>query len=154
MWKWKKQFSEEAVSDAYFTSKASFLARLGSGSACRSIEGPVVVWGEHNAIPGSSDLFGVKYPFEVHELYKNYRDTILLVDKGEKQVSSTVGHGLMKNHPYAAQRFKTAAANLERLIPVFSSGDLEAFMGIVESEALQLHAMMMSSQPYFILNET
>jgi glutaredoxin-related protein len=31
--------------------------------------------------------------------FKNYQDTILLVDKGEKQVSSTLGHDLMHNHP-------------------------------------------------------
>ncbi|MEX0360657.1 MAG: diphosphomevalonate decarboxylase, partial [Allomuricauda sp.] len=31
------------------------------------------------------------------------------------------------------------------------SGDLEEFVKVVESEALTLHAMMMSSNPYFIL---
>ena len=42
----------------FINKKASFLARLGSGSASRSIEGPLVVWGEHPKIKGSSDLFG------------------------------------------------------------------------------------------------
>lgn len=137
--------------DEYFYQKASFLARLGSGSACRSIEGDLIVWGTHKEIEGASDLFGVKYPYEVHENFKNYHDTILLVDKGEKQVSSTVGHGLMHNHPYAEQRFNQAHDNLSRLINVFKEGDLKAFIEIVESEALTLHAMMMTSLPYFIL---
>ena len=92
--------------------KASFIARLGSGSACRSIEGDLIVWGDHIQIPGSSNLIGVKYPFEVHENFKNYQDTILLVDKGEKQVSSTVGHDLMHEHPFALERFKQANENL------------------------------------------
>ncbi|MFT5103454.1 MAG: diphosphomevalonate decarboxylase, partial [Candidatus Latescibacterota bacterium] len=131
--------------------KASFLARLGSGSASRSIQGPVVVWGSHLEIPGSSNLFGIEYPLKVHENFKNYRDTILLVDKGEKQVSSTVGHDLMHSNPYAEERFKEADANLEKLISVFESGNLSEFIAIVESEALQLHAMMMVSKPYFIL---
>jgi len=140
-----------SLSDADFTKKASFLARLGSGSACRSLEGDLVCWGTHKEIEGTSDLFGVQYPFEVHENFKNYQDTILLVDKGEKQVSSTVGHDLMHNHPYAENRFQQAHGNLSKLIDVFKSGDLKSFIEIVESEALTLHAMMMTSLPYFVL---
>ncbi|MCW5518633.1 diphosphomevalonate decarboxylase [Aureitalea sp. L0-47] len=147
----ERSWSGAEMTDDHFDKKASFLARLGSGSACRSIDGPLIVWGEHPEIDNSSDLFGTKYPFEVHSNFMNYRDTILLVDKGEKQVSSTVGHGLMKDHPYAEQRFEQANANIVRLIDVFKSGDLDAFIEIVESEALQLHAMMMTSLPYFIL---
>ncbi len=139
------------MNDEFFLQKASFLARLGSGSACRSLEGDLIVWGSHQEINGSSDLFGVKYPFEVHDNFKNYHDTILLVDKGEKQVSSTVGHNLMHDHPFAEQRFEQAHDNLSKLINVFKSGDIDEFIAIVESEALTLHAMMMTSMPYFIL---
>jgi len=135
----------------YFNQKTSFLARLGSGSACRSIEGDLVVWGEHSKINGSSNLFGIKYPLPVHENFKNYQDTILLVDKGEKQVSSSVGHNLMHNHPFSEQRFQQANENLSKLITVFESGNLPEFIKIVESEALTLHSMMMCSMPYFIL---
>ena len=136
---------------ALMKEKASFLSRLGSGSAARSLDGPLVVWGEHNAIKGSSNLYGTKYPFEIHENFKNYQDTILLVDKGEKQVSSTMGHDLMNGNPYAEARFKTANSNLKKLIPIFKNGSVSDFIKIVESEALQLHGMMMASSPYFIL---
>ncbi|MDT0650101.1 diphosphomevalonate/mevalonate 3,5-bisphosphate decarboxylase family protein [Autumnicola edwardsiae] len=139
------------MTEGFFRKKASFLARLGSGSACRSIEGDIVVWGKHKEIQGSSDLFGIKYPDEVHENFKNYQDTILLVDKGTKEVSSSVGHNLMHNHPFAEARFAQAHENLAKLKPVFAEGDLKQFIEIVESEALTLHAMMMSSRPYFIL---
>jgi len=139
------------ISKAFFNRKASFLSRLGSGSACRSIEGPLVVWGAHKNISGSSDLVGLKYPYVVHPHFNNFCDTILLVDKGEKQVSSTVGHDLMHGHPFAAQRFAQAQAAMDALIEVFKTGDLKAFISIVEREALTLHAMMMSSDPYFIL---
>ena len=135
----------------YFLKKASFLARLGSGSACRSIEGDLVQWGRHSGTTGSSDLYGIKYPYQVHDVFKNYHDTILLVDKGEKQVSSTVGHNLMHGHPFAKNRFAQAHENLDKLRPVLEQGDLKEFIKIVESEALTLHAMMMTSQPYFIL---
>jgi diphosphomevalonate decarboxylase len=74
-----------------------------------------------------------------------------LVDKGEKQVSSTVGHNLMDNHPYAKNRFQQAHDNLEKLKTIVESGDLNAFTALIESEALTLHAMMMTSMPYFIL---
>lgn len=140
-----------AMTEEYFLSKASFLARLGSGSACRSVKGQVVVWGNQSNIKGSTDLYGVEYPYEIHPVFKNFQDTILLVDKGEKQVSSTVGHDLMHDHPFAERRFAQAHANLDKLIPVFKNGDLEEFIKIVESEALTLHAMMMTSLPYFIL---
>ncbi len=139
------------TSEKYFKRKASFLARLGSGSASRSIDGPLVVWGEHRAIEKSSDLYGVTYPYRVHEIFRNYRDTILLVDKGEKTVSSSVGHDLMHGHPFAENRFNQANENLEKLIPILENGNITAFIEIVESEALSLHAMMMSSLPYFIL---
>lgn len=138
------------ITDDYFYSKASFLARLGSGSACRSVQGGVVVWGNHAEINGSSDLFGVEFS-EIHFNFKNYQDTILLVDKGEKQVSSTVGHDLMHNHPYAERRFAQAHENLSSIKAILSTGNITEFIKIVESEALTLHAMMMTSMPYFIL---
>jgi diphosphomevalonate decarboxylase len=138
------------ISDEYFYSKASFLARLGSGSACRSVKGEVVVWGNHAEINGSSDLFGVEFS-EINSNFKNYQDTILLVDKGEKQVSSTVGHDLMHNHPYAERRFAQAHENLSSIKAILSTGNIAEFIKVVESEALTLHAMMMTSMPYFIL---
>ena len=139
------------MTEEYFNQKASFLARLGSGSACRSVTGNIVVWGNHAEINGSSNLFGVAFTEKTHENFKNYQDTILLVDKGEKQVSSTVGHDLMHNHPFAKERFAQAHTNLSKLKAVLENGNLEEFIQIVESEALTLHAMMMTSMPYFIL---
>lgn len=140
-----------SMSNELFYKKASFLARLGSGSAARSIKGELVVWGEHSEIGESSDLFGVEFPYKVHHNFKNYQDIILLVDKGEKVVSSTVGHNLMHNHPFAQKRFEQANENLSKLTEILQTGDLKAFVNIVESEALTLHAMMMTSNPYFIL---
>ncbi len=146
-----EQALQPDMNATYFTRKASFLARLGSGSACRSIEGPLVVWGAHSAIDGSSNLFGVPYPYDVHDCFKKYQDTILLVDKGEKQVSSTVGHNLMHGHPFAQERFKQAHTHMSAMVSILKEGDLDRFIAIVESEALTLHAMMMTSMPYFIL---
>ena len=131
--------------------KASFLARLGSGSACRSLNGQAVVWGTHDEVSGSSDLFGVDKSEYLHPVFQQYHDTILLVDKGEKVVSSTVGHELMNGHAFAKARFSQAHDNLSQLKEALKDGDLETFIKITESEALTLHAMMMTSHPYFIL---
>ncbi|MDX1315595.1 MAG: diphosphomevalonate decarboxylase, partial [Eudoraea sp.] len=79
------------------------------------------------------------------------QDTILLVHRGQKQVSSTVGHKLMEGHPFAAQRFEQAHGNLTDIKEIMINGDLDAFVALVEREALTLHAMMMTSSPYFIL---
>ena len=146
----EKEMNPETTID-FFNKKASFLARLGSGSASRSVEGPLVVWGEHQKTPGSTNLFGIKYPYEMHPVFNNYQDTILLVDKGEKQVSSTAGHDLMHNHPFAERRFEQAHENLSKLQKIIAEGNLKGFVEVVESEALTLHAMMMTGSPYFML---
>lgn len=130
--------------------KASWLARLGSGSACRSLQGPAVMWGQHAEL-GSNDYYGTPISFDLHPNFKDCRDSILLIETGQKQVSSTAGHGLMKNHPYASARFEQAHRNLSNLLVQLQQGDWEGFIQLVESEALTLHAMMMCSQPYYML---
>ncbi|WP_440882082.1 diphosphomevalonate/mevalonate 3,5-bisphosphate decarboxylase family protein [Tenacibaculum sp. C7A-26P2] len=139
------------MKDSYLKQKASFLARLGSGSASRSIEGPLVVWGKHLDIAGSSDNYAIKFPYKTHPVFDNYQDCILIVDKGEKDVSSTLGHNLMHNHPFAEQRFKQANDNLKKISDILQNGNLKEFISLVESEALSLHAMMLTSNPYFVL---
>ncbi|HEA31015.1 MAG TPA: diphosphomevalonate decarboxylase [Leeuwenhoekiella sp.] len=134
-----------------FLKKASFIARLGSGSACRSMEGPLVSWGKHEALPGSSKYYGTPYTGEVAPVFVNFQDTILLVDTGKKEVSSTVGHNLMNDHPYAENRFKQAEQHINQLLSMLKTGDMDGFIALVEQEALTLHAMMMTSRPYFIL---
>ncbi len=131
--------------------KTSFLARLGSGSASRSITGEVVVWGSHAHFDSSNDYYGIDASEVLHENFKGYQDVILLVDKGKKTVSSTAGHELMNGHAFAKARFQQAHDNITQLKEALEAGDQEAFIKIVESEALTLHAMMMTSHPYYIL---
>ena len=130
--------------------KASFLSRLGSGSASRSLYGPAAIWGLHEKVPNSNNEFAIEHS-DLHQDFKSYQDTILLIDKGTKKVSSTAGHDLMNNHPFSKQRFFQAYENLESMIEILKNGDLEKFISLSESEALTLHAMMMTSNPYFLL---
>ena len=145
----EKQLYPSMTND-HQTKKCSFLARLGSGSAARSVEGPVVLWGEHANTTESSNLFGVRWT-KGAEVFNTFRDTILLVDKDEKEVSSTVGHNLMHNHPFAERRFSQAEKNYQALLGVLQNGDMSGFTNIVEQEALSLHAMMLTSSPSYIL---
>ncbi|WP_454060214.1 diphosphomevalonate/mevalonate 3,5-bisphosphate decarboxylase family protein [Elizabethkingia ursingii] len=144
-----------SISEEVSLEKASFLARLGSGSACRSLYNGLVVWGNTKEVEGSSDLYAVQYPNdEIHPVFKNFNDWVLLIHEGEKSVSSTVGHGLMKTNPYAERRFQEAHENFVTLKDILKTGDLEGFIKLTEHEALTLHAMMMMSDPAFILMKT
>lgn len=140
-----------SISINFFNQKASFLSRLGSGSAARSIKGPVTIWGENKFLNSSSNLYAISFEDDLHPIFKNYQDTILIIDKGSKLVSSSQGHNLMHGHPFAENRFNQASKHLLELISVLKTGDLGSFMNIVELEALSLHSMMMTSDPYFIL---
>ena len=137
--------------DTDFFQFASTLSRLGSGSACRSVYGKLAEWGVHKDYKDSSDLYAVPYNEDVHSIFETFQDYILLIDKGEKQVSSTAGHGLMNNHPFARERFHQANSNMSKMKYILKSGDLFEFGSLVESEALTLHSMMMTSMPYYLL---
>ena len=137
-------------SDEEFYRKVSFISRLGSGSACRSIYAPMATWGKHNKIKDSNDIFAICNN-KIHKIFKDFQDTILIVDKGEKKVSSSVGHSLMNKHPFSENRFIQAKDNMSKLIIALEAGDIDAFINITENEAMTLHAMMMTSDPGFIL---
>ena len=148
-------FNSNNQQPEFTNQKASFLARLGSGSACRSLYEGLVVWGKTEEVEGSSDLFAVPYNNdEIHPIFRNFNDWVLLIHEGQKSVSSTVGHGLMNTNPYAERRFQEAHENFTKLKTILSSGDMEGFIKLVEHEALTLHAMMMMSDPAFILMKT
>ena len=104
----------------------------------------------HKDVINSNDEFAIEFQ-NIHSNFKNYQDTILLIDKGIKKISSTVGHNLMHNHPFSKERFNQANKNLKDTISILEKGDLNKFISVTEKEALTLHAMMMTSNPYFIL---
>lgn len=131
--------------------KASYIARLGSGSACRSVYPQIAVWGKNNTISNSSDEYAIPYAEEMDEVFHSFCDTILIASSGEKSVSSRAGHALMDTNRFAKQRFAQANENLIDLIGAMREGDIERFGEIVEEEALTLHALMMTSSPSFIL---
>lgn len=141
---------EEKEIDEDFYQKASNMARLGSGSACRSIYPSYALWGNNDKVENSSDEFAIEIN-KVHPIFKGMKDAILIVEDEPKKVSSTVGHKLMKNHPYAETRFNQANARTAELVNILEEGDIDSFIHICESDALTLHAMMMTSTDYYLL---
>jgi diphosphomevalonate decarboxylase len=139
------------LSDANFLRNASHLARLGSGSACRSVYGGWVQWGAHPATPQSRNEYAITHQSGIHTVFSDYRNIILLIHKGVKETGSTAGHKLMEGNPYADARYRQAADRIPRLLSILASGDLTEFGLLVESEALTLHALMMASDPSFML---
>lgn len=134
-----------------FDRKASYIARLGSGSACRSIFGHASVWGETQMAPGSSNEFAVGAGDLIHDCFKDFHDDILIISSEEKAVSSRAGHALMDGNPYADVRYAQARSRMATLMDAMKAGDLATFGKIAEDEALTLHALMMSSNPSYIL---
>jgi diphosphomevalonate decarboxylase len=138
------QYMHEAlgITEDFFRD-ASYLSRLASGSACRSVYGGFTTWGEE------SDEFAS--PIEVHPSLAHLYDTVVVVSRKEKAVSSTAGHGQMGKHPFAEARFAQARANFELCRRALAGGDFEAVGQVLEAEALSLHAMMLTSAESFVL---
>jgi len=134
-----------------FYQKASYVARLGSGSACRSLYPVMGIWGERETADSSSNLFAIPWQKKVHAVFHTFHDDILIVSKAEKHVSSRAGHGLMETNIYADLRYQQAKDRFDRLLEALRDGDVATFGKIAEDEALTLHALMMASEPSYIL---
>ena len=137
--------------DYDFMEKASFLARLGSGSACRSVYGGFSLWGRTEDLMVSTDEAAISLNFIIHPVFTDYCDSILIIDSGKKEVSSSSGHRMMEHHPFASARIARVHDNLKRMLISLQTGKEQKFSTLVEEEALTLHAMMLTSQPGYIL---
>lgn len=147
----EKQISPHESTPEEWFQKASYFSRIASGSASRSVFPYASLWGKSDAIAGSSNEFAIPLGDQLHPVFKTYRDSILIISAESKSVSSRAGHSLMENNPFAPMRYDLAALNTIRLLQALKSGDLDTFIEITEAEALQLHALMMTSNPSFIL---
>jgi len=136
---------------AYFFQFASHLARLGSGSASRSVYPYMAQWGAYDPLANSSNEFAIPYYERIDPVFKTFHDDILIVSRKEKSVSSTAGHALMEGNIYANNRYQQANQRMTILLDALHGGDIETFGKIAEDEALTLHALMMCSEPSYIL---
>jgi len=70
-----------------------------------------------------------------------------LVSRRSKKVGSSEGHSLVLTSPFFEARLREIAGRLRRLKQALGRKDFRIFGEIIEEEALNMHAVMMTSKP-------
>jgi diphosphomevalonate decarboxylase len=113
----------------------SRLARLGSGSACRSVLAGFALWEMEEAHQVA--------PPEHWDL----RDAIAIVTGQAKAVGSHDGHALAPTSPLHAARLAAVPGWLAAIEDGLARRDLAAMGPAIEADALAMHGVMMTSDP-------
>lgn len=123
------------------TAALSRLARLGSGSACRSIPGGFVEW-----VAGESeqDSYAVSIADADHW---NLVDIIAIISAEEKEVGSTEGHALAASSPLQAARVADSQRRLQICVSAILHRKFSELAEIIELDSMMMHAVMMTSRP-------
>jgi len=130
---------------------ASYVSRIGSGSACRSVYGGYTVWGKTSMIQGSTDEYAVPITEHIHPDLLSLHDAIMIVSTNPKQLSSSQGHLTMDKHPFLNDRISLANQNLTEMLLYLKCNDFERLASVAENEAFTLHSLIMSANPGIIL---
>lgn len=114
----------------------------GSGSAARSTLGGFVEW------PSSrdGDPEGPARQLAPSEHW-DLRDAVALVDPAEKEVSSREGHRRAESSPHFRRRLQLVSDRLAEVRSAIRDRDLERLGPVLETEAVELHLVAMSSRP-------
>lgn len=121
--------------------EASALARLGSGSACRSMFGGFVEW-----LPGGrhEDSFARQVAPPEH---LDLRDVVVVVEGAEKDVGSAEGHGVARTSPFLDARLAHLHESMSLAKAAILDSDVPTLGVVSEMDALSMHAVMMTSDP-------
>ncbi|MGH2521296.1 MAG: diphosphomevalonate decarboxylase, partial [Anaerolineales bacterium] len=119
----------------------SALARLGSGSAARSIPGGFVEW---QAGESHEDSFAFSIAPPDHWAVV---DLVAVVSQKHKVVGSTGGHALANTSPLQAARLASAPERLQRCREAVLARDFLHLADVVEADSNLMHAVMMTSTP-------
>jgi diphosphomevalonate decarboxylase len=121
----------------------SALARLGSGSAARSIPGGFV---ELRTAPEEApeEAYGISIAPPQHW---DLADVIAIVSQKHKAVGSTSGHALAKTSPLQAARVDTAADRLSKCQEAILTRNMALLSELMELDSNLMHAVMMTSTP-------
>lgn len=122
----------------------SILARQGSGSACRSIPDGFVEWLDGNT---SETSYGVSiFPPEHWEIC----DVVAVVSREKKEISSTEGQKLTGTSPFFKTRILNIKNKILKIKEYIKYKKFTEFGEMTEAEALEMHAIMLTSQPSLI----
>jgi diphosphomevalonate decarboxylase len=124
------------------TARLSRLARLGSGSAARSVPGGFVELSE-----GDSDEKAVARQMASEAHWPEWRDVIVICSRDEKEVSSAEGHRLAHTSEMCRARLNAVPERAERVRRAILDCDLTRLGEASEEDALSMHAVMMTSHP-------
>ncbi|MBP8591593.1 diphosphomevalonate decarboxylase, partial [Candidatus Shapirobacteria bacterium] len=117
------------------------LTRQGSGSACRSIPDGFVEWKA-----GSSSQTSYAYSLFPPSWWQ-IRDIIAIVGETSKKISSSEGHVLAESSPFYKARILGMKKKIENLKKALKRKNFKEFGEILEEEAINMHAVMMTSRP-------
>lgn len=122
----------------------SILARQGSGSACRSIPDGFVEWldGNTNETSYAVSIFPPDYWGIV--------DVVAIVSKNKKEISTTEGQKLASSSPFFSVRQERIKEKIRLVKKYIQEKNFNLFGELVEQEALELHAIMLTSTPSLI----
>ncbi len=118
----------------------SRLARLGSGSACRSVPAGFSLWA------GKSDETSFARQVAPPEHW-DLHDVIAIVSYQHKAVGSYDGHALAPTSPLYQARLVAVPELLDAIRAGIGQRDLAQMGGAIEADALAMHAVMMTSRP-------
>ncbi len=119
----------------------SILARQGAGSACRSIPDGFVEWFDGNSSYTSYSM--QIYPPD----YWDIVDIVAIVSEEKKLVSSTKGQQRTNTSPFFPTRLKNIKEKIIRCKQYIETKNFSSFGTLIESEALELHGIMITSHP-------
>ncbi len=119
----------------------SRLARLGSGSACRSIPDGFVEW-----LPGVDDASSYAVSIAPKDHW-DLVDAVAIISQGHKPVGSSAGHKLAHTSPLNAQRVLDAPERLRNCREALLDRDFDRFAEVVELDSNYMHAVMRTSNP-------
>lgn len=119
----------------------SRLARLGSGSASRSIPEGYCEW-----LPGSSDEDSISVSLAPASHWA-LTDLIAVVSHSHKKVGSGVGHQSAGTSPYQAARVADAPNRVENCRRAILEKDFDALAEVSERDCILMHAVMMTQNP-------
>lgn len=121
--------------------RLSILARIGSGSASRSIPDGFVEWfeGKNSNSSYSATIFPADY-FKI-------LDVVAIVSNKRKEVSTTDGQTLAHTSPLFKKRLSGINKKIKEIKELIKIRDFKNFGQLVEDEAIELHKIMQSSKP-------
>lgn len=119
----------------------SILARQGSGSACRSIPPGFVEWldGDSNDTSYAETIFPADY--------WTIMDIVAVVSEGKKDVSTSEGQTIVQTSPFFPARIPRIPQKIENVKTALRSKSFVQLGEISEAEALEMHAVMITSRP-------